>query len=105
MKWIIVGIAALLTACGEPVQDAPEGGDNIALPPIEWRVRDRVELEQAYRESGMELDERDRLHGFAGYADDGTAVVYTLPPQRVDDAVACTIGHEIMHIAIGKYHR
>ena len=105
MKWIIVGIAALLAACGESVQGAPEGGDNIALPPIEWRVRDRVALEQAYRESGMRIGERDRLHGFAGYADDGTAVVYTLPPQRVDDAVACTLGHEVMHVALGSYHR
>ena len=105
MKWIIVGIAALLTACGEPVQGAPDPGDTIQLPPIEWRVRDRVALEQAYRESGMITGERDKLHGFAGYADDGTAVVYTLPPQRVDDAVTCTLGHEIMHIALGEYHK
>ena len=105
MKWLIVGIAALLTACGEPVQGAPEPGDNIELPPIEWRVRDRVALEQAYRDSGMALEDRDRLHGFAGYDDTAWAVIYTLPPKRVDDAVACTIGHEIMHIAIGEYHR
>ena len=95
----------LLAACGEPVQGAPAPGDNLALPPIEWRVRDRVALEQAYRDSGMITGERDKLHGFAGYADDGAAVVYTLPPQRVDDAVACTLGHEIMHVALGSYHR
>lgn len=113
MKWIIVGIAALLTACGEPVQGAPEGGDTIQLPPIEWRVRDRVALEQAYRESGMDIGSvrrgqhtvRDRLHGFTGHTATGERVIYTLPPQRVDDAVACTIGHEIMHVALGDYHK
>ena len=105
MKWPIIATLALLTACGESVQGAPEPGGNIALPPIEWRVRDRVALEQAYRDSGMGLTDRENLHGFAGYADDGTAVVYTLPPQRVDDAVACTLGHEIMHVALGEYHR
>lgn len=52
----------------------------------------------------MITGERDRLHGFAGYADDGTAVVYTLPPQSVDDAVACTLGHEVMHVALGEHH-
>lgn len=105
MKWPAIATLALLTACGESVQGAPEPGENIALPPIEWRVRDRVALEQAYRESGMHIGERDRLHGFAGYADDGTAVVYTLPPSRVDDAVTCTLGHEVMHLALGEYHR
>lgn len=53
----------------------------------------------------MPIGERGRPHGFAGYADDGTAVVYTLPPNRVDDAVTCTLGHEVMHVALGEYHR
>lgn len=105
MKWPIIATLALLTACGESVQGAPEPGDNIALPPVEWRVRDRVALEHAYRESGMPIGERDRLHGFAGYTPDGTAVVYTLPPRMVDDAATCTLGHEVMHLALGEYHR
>lgn len=94
----------LLTACGEPVQGAPEAGDSIQLPPIEWRVRSRDALEHAYRDSGMVIGGNERLHGFAGYSDDGSAVIYTMPPRTVDDSVACTLGHEVMHIALGSYH-
>lgn len=102
-KLILVGIVVALTACGEKIQDAPQPGDKITLPSIEWRVRDRMELEAVYRNSGQHIGERDRLHGFAGY-DGDQAVIYTLPPRRVDDGVACTIGHEVMHIALGQYH-
>lgn len=64
----------------------------------------RAELEAVYRNSGQAVPEGGRLHGFAGYRD-GRAVVYTLPPRTVDDAVTCTLGHEVMHIALGAYHR
>ena len=104
MRTLILLSSLLLTACGESVQNPPEPGQTVALPPIEWRVRDREGLEAAYRNSGMPLTERERLHGFAG-RDGDTAVVYTLPPRRVDDAVACTLGHEVMHVALGEYHR
>lgn len=103
MKRLLI-LPLLLAGCGEPVQNPPEPGQTVALPPIEWRVRDREGLEAAYRNSGMPLAERERLHGFAG-RDGDTAVVYTLPPRRVDDAVACTLGHEVMHVALGEYHR
>lgn len=72
---------------------------------MKWPVIATLALLTACGESGMPIGERDRLHGFAGYSDDGTAVVYTLPPNRVDDAVICTLGHEVMHLALGEYHR
>lgn len=93
----------LLTGCGERIDPAPEPGDVHALA-IEWRIVSRPELERVYRESGMPLGERDRLHGFAGF-DGDEAVVYTLPPVRVDDQATCTLGHEVMHIALGGYHQ
>lgn len=104
MRTLILLSSLLLAACGEPVQNPPQPGDTVTLPPIEWRVRDQQDLEAAYRNSGMPLTERDRLHGFAG-RDGDVAVVYTLPPRRVDDAVACTLGHEVMHVALREYHR
>ena len=97
-------VALLLTGCGERVQGAPEPGAVVQLPPIEWRVVDRAGLEAVYRNSGQALGDGDRLSGFAGYRD-GKAVVYTLPPRAVDDAATCTLGHEVMHIALGDYHR
>lgn len=103
MKRLLL-LPILLTGCTEPVQNPPEAGQTVALPPIEWRVRDREGLEAAYRNSGMDLTDRENLHGFAG-RDGDVAVVYTIPPRRVDDAVACTLGHEVMHVALGDYHR
>lgn len=97
-------LGLLLAGCGEQVQGAPEPGAVVQLPPIEWRVVDRAGLEAVYRNSGQALHDGDRLHGFAGYRD-GQAVVYTLPPRTVDDAATCTLGHEILHIALGDYHK
>lgn len=97
-------ICLLLTACGERIDPAPQPGERHQIA-VEWRVVDRPALEQVYRDAGMPLGERDRLHGFAGRLPDGRAVVYTLPPERVDDAATCTLGHEILHITHGDYHR
>lgn len=97
-------LALLLTACGERIAPTPTDGDTHALPPIEWRIRSRVELEAIYRHSGMALHDGQKLEGFAGREGDRW-VVYTLPPQYVDDAATCTLGHEVMHVALGDYHR
>lgn len=95
---------AVLTACGgNNINNAPQPGDNIDLPPIQWRVRDKAGLEAAYVNSNMRITNGDRLSGFAGW-DGDRAVVYTLPPTRVDDAATLTLGHEIMHVALGSYH-
>lgn len=75
------------------------------MPTPATRPANRPALEQAYRDAGMPITDRDNLQGFAGYTDSGRAVVYTLPPRTVTDPVACALGHEVMHIALGDYHK
>ncbi|SBV37859.1 exported hypothetical protein [uncultured Stenotrophomonas sp.] len=100
----ILPVLLLLAACGEKVIGAPQPGDRMQLPAIEWRVVDRPGLLRAYQASGMELASGQQLEGFAGIAPDGTRVVYTLPPRTVDDSATCTLGHEVMHVVLGAYH-
>ena len=45
-----------------------------------------------------------RIQGANPLFGNGKAIIYTLPPKTVDDDVATTLGHEVMHIAMGKYH-
>lgn len=94
----------MLVGCGEKVEFAPVAGQNVEVPAFEWRVRSREELVQIYRESGMEFEDGDILSGFVGN-DGDKKVVYTMAPKTVDDDVACTLGHEVMHLAIGDYHK
>ena len=102
MRWLIV---LLLAGCsGEAMQGAPQPGETIYLPPIEWRVVNREELRAAYVRAGMPLEPGDRLSGFVGTVD-GRTVVYTLAPTHVDDQATLTLGHEILHVAIGDYHK
>ena len=95
----------ILTGCGEKIDEQPRPGDIHSLPAFEWRIESKEELERAYLAAGMPMGERDRLHGFVGKDSTGTWVIYTMPPKRVDDSVTCTLGHEVMHIALGDYHR
>ena len=99
-------LTLLLTGCtgGERVANAPQPGDTIQLPPVEWVVVDRDRLLAGYRASGKELAQGNQLEGFTGIRPDGTRVIYTLQPRMVDDQVTCTLGHEFMHIALGDYH-
>lgn len=99
---ILAAFALLLSACAEKV-DAPASAYEV--PAFEWRIRTNDELRAIYANSGMALRDEQRLHGFVGVAADGRRVVYTTRPKRVDDAVACTLGHEVMHLALGNYHR
>lgn len=103
-KYLPIVLLLVLTACGEKISSAPQPGDRVHLPAIEWRVVDRQGLLHAYQASGMQLTTRQQLEGFAGITPDGRHVVYTLPPRTVDDAVTCTLGHEVMHVALGAYH-
>lgn len=99
-------ILLLLTACsGERIQGSPQPGETIDLPAMQWRVVDRQTLRARYVDYGMPLGEREDLRGFVGHTADGRTVIYTLPPSHVDDQSTLTLGHEVLHVAIGDYHR
>ena len=101
----ILPVLLLLTACGERIDNAPQPGEQVQIPAIEWRVVDRQGLMHAYQSNGMRLEQGQQIEGFAGITADGRHVVYTLPPRTVDDAATCTLGHEVLHVVLGKYHR
>lgn len=98
-------IVLTLMGCGEKIKDPPKAGDVIVIPSIEWHVVDQKTLEAVYVNSDMIFVKGDKLSGFAGVREDGTAVIFTVPPERVDDSITCTVGHEVMHVSLGKYHR
>lgn len=94
----------IVTGC-ERVQSAPEAGSNIEVPAFEWRVRDADTLAKQYAAAGKDAGEGRAPAGFiARDLETGRIVVYTLPPRYVDDTVARTLGHEVMHAALGDYH-
>ncbi len=53
----------------------------------------------------MRLEQGQQLEGFTGITPDGLHIVYTLPPSTVDDAATCTLGHEVLHVVLGEYHK
>lgn len=95
-------IVMVLVAC-TPEQPLAEKGVH-HVPGFEWRIVDRGELQAAYERYGMKTPHKARLEGFVGQTDDGRWVVYSTAPYRVDDQVATTLGHEVMHIVLGEYH-
>ncbi|MCR6661821.1 MAG: hypothetical protein NVV60_01405 [Luteimonas sp.] len=105
MNYLITLILCLcLAGCAERIEPTPQAGDVHQLPAIEWRIVDRAELERVYRDAGMPLTDKQSLRGFVAKRDD-QVVVFTLPPRSVDDDVTTTLGHEVMHVALGDYHR
>lgn len=104
MRWLIL-LTLALTACGEKVTPEVKPGETFYLPPVEWRVVNSTQMVKAYTEAGMPLAPDQKLHGFIGHLHDGTVVIYTLPPVAVDDSATCTLGHEMMHAALGDYHK
>ena len=92
----------LLTACGERVNPEVQPGETFYLPPVEWRVVNEGQMVKAY---GKVIPPGHKLEGFIGHHTDGTVIVYTLPPKTVNDTATCTLGHEIMHEALGDYHK
>jgi hypothetical protein len=101
----IVLLVAALVGCGDRVQNSPAEGSNITIPQFEWRVRSGHGLQEIHALNGIELHAGQIAEGLQGTDPSGTVVIYTRSPVRVDDSVACTLGHEVMHIALGKYHR
>lgn len=81
----------------------PVSQERYDLPPIRWYVVDTEEELRKY--AGDQVAEHGSLAGFAGVLPDGTNVVVTLRPKRVDDDATTTLGHEVMHVALGDYHR
>lgn len=104
MKAMLLVPLLLLAACGEPVDPQPEAGTYYDIPAFTWHVEDMQQLRHVYASSGEHIEAGDRLYGFVGTRGE-EVVVYTLPPKTVDDSVACTLGHEVMHLALGNYHK
>ena len=104
-KCIGLSLCFALTACGEKTNNAPQPGEQVQIPAIEWRVVDRQGLLHAYQANGMRLQQGQQLEGFTGITPDGLHIVYTLPPSTVDDAATCTLGHEVLHVVLGEYHK
>lgn len=79
---------------------------------VVWRVIDSPrELAEIYStgggtiiDYGSRATRKDRLYGFSARGEDGTIYVYTLRPEHVDDSRTLTLGHEVMHVALGDYH-
>ena len=105
MKRAVAITAALflLSGCGEKVQGAPDAGTTTLVQQFEWRVINREQMVELHRLNGINLKPNEVPLGMQGYKD-GKAIIYTLPPKTVDDDVTLTLGHEVMHIAMGKYH-
>jgi hypothetical protein len=103
---IALALAAPLSGCGERIEDGPKAGDDVAVPAFTWRVRAAENLAEQYRAAGKDPGANAQAEGFIGRDQNtGALVVYTKPPRYVDDSVACTLGHEVMHAALGDYHR
>ena len=105
MKRVVAITASLflLAGCGEKVQGAPDVGTTTLVQQFEWRVINREQMVELHRLNGIYLKPNEVPLGMQGYKD-GKAIIYTLPPKTVDDDVTLTLGHEVMHIAMGKYH-
>lgn len=99
----LVAVLFLSAGCAEKIQDAPKAGTATLVQQFEWRVINREQMVELHRLNGITLKPNEVPLGMQGYKD-GKAIIYTLPPKTVDDDVATTLGHEVMHIAMGKYH-
>lgn len=101
---IALALGFALAACGEPVQNAPKAGDDITVEGFTWRVRSAETITAEYAGAGKDAGPGLAVDAYVGTLN-GSPIVTTQPPRVVDDAVACSLGHEVMHLAIGDYHR
>lgn len=113
---LVAGALAIgsLVACnpqapqGEPI--VPEyNGDlpppkSISIPAFDWYIVSDEEMRDIYERSGKVVPNGGILLGFQGNHN-GKQVIITPAPKFVDDEATCTLGHEVMHIAFGDYHK
>lgn len=105
-------ILAFVVSCAqkpEPEPITPEYNrvftpSKITVPSFEWYIVEEKDMRIMYENSGMEVPEGAVLDGFAGW-DGDKRVVVTGPPKTVDDNATLTLGHEVMHLTFGKYHK
>ena len=103
-----VFLLTLLVGCDsrEPVKNAPKLGDQIELPPIVWKIRTEKQMAEIRENSLGPTNRKVRVLGLTGVNQDtGRVEVITEVPRYVDDQIACTLGHEIMHVALGDFHK
>lgn len=107
-KSLLLAFGLAMMGCtpspSESIVGAPKVGDTIQLPEIEWRIVNRGELERIYRIAGKRLEPNQKLYGFSA-RQGGKAIIYTLPPRKVDDDPTLILGHEVLHVALGEYHQ
>lgn len=102
MRTLMLALVLLLAGCAEKIEVPGEVHDLA----FQWRIVEKEELLAVYMNSDQELPEGGELDGFVG-RDPGTLswVIYTTRPTRLDDRATCTLGHEVLHIVAGDYHK
>lgn len=88
-----------------PTVNSIQEGTVIHLPAMQWHIVSRERLIDVYQRAGHPIPEGAELHGITGVTPEGQTIVVTLAPQNVDDEVTLTLGHEVMHVALGDYHQ
>ena len=101
-----------LTGCSQ--QTPPITGRSTHQVAFTWHIVSQEEMSAMYREGGgvigggvppgSKVRRYDQLNGFTAVAPDGSQHVFTTQPRSVDDQVTLTLGHEVMHVALGAYH-
>lgn len=100
---------ALLSSCEAPANKvvgdraAAVEGANLYVPAFRWSIRSASEVSRIRQQ---DVGDGHTAYGFVGTdKDTHEIVIYTTQPKRVNDEVACSLGHEIMHLPLGNYHR
>lgn len=103
MRSAILLSLCVLAACKQPEMTIPPGQQTI--PNTVWIPTPERELNHIYNtRTDRKLPPGAQLHGFTGRLPDGTYVIYSPMPKRVDDQATCTLGHEVLHVLYGQYH-